>query len=141
VGPPLLCDSFVGRTWILRLVENPADATRLYAGSERGLFVSSDGGASRSCPQPFDVTWVQVGAIAFDPHDPKTVYVGTSGPPYRNYLVPAGAGSSGLPRPVSASTAGNWQAALIVLLAFGGGSVLVLRVLVRRYRQPARSKR
>jgi photosystem II stability/assembly factor-like uncharacterized protein len=137
-GPALLCDSFPGRTWVLRLAESPRVAQRLYAGSERGLFVSNDGGASWACPQPFDFTWVQVGAIVFDPTDANTIYIGTSGPPYRNYLVPSGDDAGGLPRPISASSANDWLPALLVLIAFIAGSVLILVVLLRRYRQPAR---
>ncbi len=138
-SPPLTCDAFPGRTWVLRLAERRRDSQLLYAGSERGLLLSSDGGATWSCPPPFDYTWVQVGAIVFDPNDPATVYAGTSGPPYRNHLVPSDLDSGDLPKPVTARSAGDWLPALLVLALFVAGSGLLLRLLVRRYRAPART--
>ncbi len=138
MGAPLVCDSFAGRTWVLRLVESPGDPSLLWAGSERGLFVSSDGGATWLCPAPFDVTWVQVGAIALDPLQPATVYIGTSGPPYRNYFVARGAQAGALPPPVAASSVTNWLPAIVVLLVFVVSSVLVLRFLVRQSRRPVK---
>jgi len=138
ISPPLVCDSFLGRTWVLRLAQSPADAARLFAGSERGVFVSRDGGATWSCPAPFDVTWVQVGAIVFDPRDANVVYAGTSGPPYRNYLVPTGAEGGALPQPVTAASATDWLPALVVLIVFILGSAVLVTFLVRQYRRPAK---
>lgn len=138
LGVPLLCDAFPGRTWVLRLVEDPANAQRLYAGSERGLIVSRDGGATWTCPPPFDFTWVQVGAIVVDPVESRTIYAATSGPPYRNYLVPNDWDTAGLPQPVSTRSATDWLPAIAVLLVFVAASAALLWALARQYRRPVR---
>lgn len=61
------------------LAVDPADPSRVLAGADVGLCLSTDGGAhfSRvSSPMDGQTVW----AIAFDPVDPKVVYAGTGAP-------------------------------------------------------------
>ncbi len=66
------------------LAVSPEDASVIYAGTNRGLFVSSDGCATWDGPAP-DINaecpegqWTVVSAIGFAPDSPGFVYAGTS---------------------------------------------------------------
>src|SRR5262245_20911630 len=58
----------------------PGDPNTVYAGSERGAFKSSDGGATWSSA---GLKQTAVSALAIDPSDPNTVYTIADGAVFR----------------------------------------------------------
>ena len=66
------------------LAVDPSDPSRILAGADAGMCISTDGGAHFSrieSPLNGQTVW----AIAFDPVNPKMVYAGT-GAPSRAYM-------------------------------------------------------
>lgn len=87
-GGGLYVSTDAGRSWspntemsgesVRSLTSAPGDFTQLVAGTLRGVFHSTDGGAHwRLISPPESQEIHEVQSVAVDPHDPKVIYAGT----------------------------------------------------------------
>jgi len=113
------------------------DGSRLLLSTDRGLYVTTDGGAHWDLLVDNLPGHIEAGPLVFATRQPATLYAGFSVTPYDEVWQNAASGSSALARLARSELVG----ALAFVLLLGLGAGLALRLLARRSQPPRVQRR
>jgi hypothetical protein len=78
-GLHLLTNGALASRVVIALAEDPVSRSIIYAGTDAGLFKSTDGGTTFGTQVTNGLTATVILALRFDPASPSTLYAGTNG--------------------------------------------------------------